>query len=247
MNPLDLALLVEDAEREHMRAYAAASDGAVLDEGDVGAVWCGPGMPVNVGFGFGSGAGTASCLPRVEDFLRARGGVPGVTAYTHLHPHLMETLGGRGYRLARVLNVHARSLDGALPEPALPVREATPHEWLGAVVPGFGAGSEGIMAVTSRRPRTRLWICDVDGEAAAAGASEVFGDLALLFSTATRPDLRGRGAQAALLAARLLAARGAGARHAVVMTAPLSASERNMWRAGFTPLTARLSFALGTA
>lgn len=80
------------------------------------------------------------------------------------------------------------------------------------------------------------------GERIVAVGSVFFnGECAHMFAGATLPEARGRGAQSALLAARLRAAAAEGCRWIVAETAAESTGEHNpslhnMLRAGFEPL-----------
>jgi GNAT superfamily N-acetyltransferase len=76
----------------------------------------------------------------------------------------------------------------------------------------------------------------LDGVPVAAAVLAVAGDAAYLGGAATLPEARGRGAQGALLAARLRAAADLGVRAVVCEALPGSASERNQLRAGFQVL-----------
>ncbi len=244
MTPAELALRADHLEVQHLLAYAQGCGGEVLTSGAVRAVYCGPDLPVNVAAGLGTDTSAASALPEVEAFFEARVVAPAVVTYGHVHPDLLTTLAHREYRLQRVLNLHATALDRRLPERSPLVRIADPGEWLEVAVAAFGASTREIMTVTSRRPApaTSFWVAKQDGRLAGAGVLSVFDGLALLSTAATLEGARGRGVQAALLNARLHAAREVGCSHALVMTSPGSGSERNVFRAGFAPLAARLTF-----
>lgn len=232
---------IEAAETEHLALYATA--GELGRFGRVAAVYAGPELPVNVAAGFGPE--DAAQLPEVEAFY-ARHGLPSqVVLYSNAEAALLGALVARGYTLSRLLHAHARSLEDDLPEPALPVHQAEPAVWADLAGRAFGPGSEAIMRLSAARPNTSLWVCELDGHLVAAGALSVFGGLALLYSAATLPEWRGRGAQRALLHARLRHARDHGADLAGVLTSPGTISERNMRRAGFRMVGARLSFERG--
>ncbi len=223
---------IEAAEAEHLSLYG----GEVARFGAVRAVYAGPGLPVNVAAGFGS---SLDELAAAEAFFSSHGLPSRLVLYSHF-PH-WGALAARGYRLARLLNVYARPLEEVTAPPALTVRPSPSAEFARLSADAFGPGSEEIMERTSQRAVTLLLAAELDGAAAAAGAMSVFGEVALCFSAATLPAFRGRGAQTALLAARLRAARDGGARWAAVMTSPGSASERNVLRAGFSLAGSRLS------
>ena len=229
---------IEAAEAEHLSLYG----GEVRQIGPLRAMFAGPELPVNVACGFGSSLdGLDSLLDSVEAFYTSHGLPSRLALYSHFGD--WETLAARGYSLLRLLHVSARPLT-ELPDPQpMPatVRPSPPAEFLRVASAAFGPGSEVIMERTAQRPQTLFFAAELGGQPVAAGAMSVFGSLALLFSTSTLPAFRGRGAQTALLAARLHAAHGAGATLAAVMTTPGSASERNVQRAGFVLAGARLS------
>lgn len=90
-----------------------------------------------------------------------------------------------------------------------------------------------IAGINTHSPGVRCFLATVDGEPAGGGALAVRDGLGVFFSTATRPRFRRRGVQAALLGARIAAARAAGCDLVAVQTVPGSASQRNVERFGF--------------
>jgi ribosomal protein S18 acetylase RimI-like enzyme len=99
------------------------------------------------------------------------------------------------------------------------------------------------------RPRWRVLVAEIDGEIAATAGLFVEGEVAYHAFAATRPELRRRGAQRALLGARINAASDAGCRWVAAETGfPLSADEENpsyqnlLW-AGFRPVAIRDNYA----
>ena len=243
---MELVLRAEHLEVRHLTTYAE-DVGEVLKLGEGRAVYAGPGLPVNVAAGVGAGADGVAWLPEAERFLLERGVTPAVVAYSHIHADALKALSERDFFLTRLLHVHARALSVPVPAPALSVREVAPVEWLPIAVAAFGQESRPIMRRTAARPHAHFWVCDMAGEAVAAGALSVFdlnsfGRAALLFSAATHPERRGRGAQTALLGARLRQAQDLGAEVAYLMVTPGTPSERNARRAGFEQVAARLSF-----
>ncbi len=87
--------------------------------------------------------------------------------------------------------------------------------------------------VAFHRPDVQAWWAWQDNEPVAVGGLGLDGGVATLFSMSTRAGFRGRGIQAALIAARLGAAAAAGCDLATVMTTPGTVSQRNVERAGF--------------
>lgn len=95
----------------------------------------------------------------------------------------------------------------------------------------------------AENPTSRLYLAEVDGVPAAAGAL-VLGEVANLANASTLPEFRGRGLQSALIRARMNAAAAAGAELVCSGAAWASQSQRNLERAGlriaYTKTTWRL-------
>lgn len=106
-----------------------------------------------------------------------------------------------------------------------------------------------IIAHLIGRPQWHVFIAEIEGEPAAVGGMFIEGKMAYLAFAATRPELRSRGAQRALLHARTQAAIDAGCEHIATETGfPLTADEpspsyHNMLWAGFRPLSIRDNYA----
>jgi GNAT superfamily N-acetyltransferase len=81
-------------------------------------------------------------------------------------------------------------------------------------------------------PGFQRYLALVDGVPAACAALYVHGDVGSLCMSATLPELRGRGAQSALIARRWRDARDAGCRTVITQTAFGGTSQHNMERAG---------------
>ena len=128
--------------------------------------------------------------------------------------------------------------------PGIDVDEAAPGDsglWATTVAQGFlgrdavPAGDPALLLarLTIARPGVRAFLARIDGEAVAAAAIAVHEGLAVLFSAATRGGFRNRGAQRALLGARLAAASAAGCDQAYIATPPGGTAERYARGAGF--------------
>ena len=241
MSPEPFTRALDHLEVRHLSLYATPG-GVRLALGSGVAVFAGTGLPVNRVAGLGMEVGDASLLPEAEAFFAAHGAPTQVDVSSAAHPDFLHALRERGYHLTRILNTHALTVDSSRATPRLPVRQASGDEWLDIVVHGFGHDSRAMLYITAGRPGTTYWVCERDGHVIAGGALSVLGEFAQLFSTATHPSHRGHGAQASLLAARLAHASGQGARYAVVSTTPGSPSERNVSRAGFRLVSARLNY-----
>ena len=102
-----------------------------------------------------------------------------------------------------------------------------------------------ILAHLVDRPGWRVFIGELDGQIASVAGMFVEGNMAYLAFAATRPEMRGHGAQRAMLHARIEAAISAGCDYVATETGfPLTADEpspsyHNMLWAGFRPLSIR--------
>jgi GNAT superfamily N-acetyltransferase len=128
-----------------------------------------------------------------------------------------------------------------------PVALSEAEEWAAVVTGAFGMTAPGIaemLAATVGRSRFRAYAVWA-GEAIVAGANLFIADgVASLNAGATAPDFRGRGAQTALIHARIEAARAAGCHLVVSETGnpdpgESNSSLNNLRRAGLQPLYLR--------
>lgn len=101
------------------------------------------------------------------------------------------------------------------------------------------AALEAVFRDYGEAPGCVQYLAHRNGQLAGGGSLRMDDGLAQLSGAATLPEHRRRGAQSALLRARLLDAANAGCDLAVVTTAPGSKSHENVQRAGFTLLYAR--------
>jgi hypothetical protein len=99
-----------------------------------------------------------------------------------------------------------------------------------------------IFAATLDLPNWLHYLALVDGQPASASALYVSERVADLFVATTRPALRGRGAQRALIERRLYDGQRLGCDLATSQTGVENASPRNMQRGGFTALYERLIY-----
>ncbi|MEV6636199.1 GNAT family N-acetyltransferase [Actinoplanes sp. NPDC051470] len=150
------------------------------------------------------------------------------------------TEGGGSLKLA----VHAPFEVPADP-PGLRTALVTPDEaeqWSAVMWGVFGMSTPANIDLTAAalsQPHFRAYACWDRDEIVATGLVRLHPEAAHLFSGATVPAHRGRGAQAAIIAARMAAAQEAGCPVIVVETgtAPdgYNVSARNLIRAGFVP------------
>jgi GNAT superfamily N-acetyltransferase len=124
-----------------------------------------------------------------------------------------------------------------------------PEDFANVVVEAYGM-PESVAPIASRVVGRPGWFCYVayaGNEPAGAGALFVHEGVGWLGYAATRERFRGRGAQSAILATRIEAARQQGCRTVITETGELaegrpSASYRNIVRAGFREAGVRANF-----
>jgi hypothetical protein len=236
---------------EAVAARLPAMGAASLQVAGGVAVFAAPHISVSHAAGLGmAGAVTAADVDAILAFYRSRDTEARVLASPYAHPSLFEQLGDRGFRLAGLDTVLVRPLDPAEPfaEPpaGVTVVAARPDDaaaWVRASTSGFASSTEpaspelaAVFEATFAWPDLRYFFARVDGAVAGTGALFVHGRTALLCGTSSLVAQRGRGAQAALIRARLAAARDAGADLAFSSAEPGDPSHRNLERAGFFPV-----------
>ncbi|MGD9903412.1 MAG: GNAT family N-acetyltransferase [Vicinamibacterales bacterium] len=210
------------------------------------AIFDGAGSPLTQSFALGLEApATAATLRDLETFFADRG----VAAEHEVSPlaqgDALAVLCAAGYEPFELTSVMFRPVAaplGVVPAADVTVRPATPGEadaWAEVAADGWSELPEvvpfvrAIGGVYARMPAARCFLAEIDGRAAAAGVLVVHEGVALLGGASTRPAWRRRGAQLALLAARLDAARQLGCDLAMMSARPGSDSQRNAERHGF--------------
>lgn len=255
-----LAARIDRAEARLSAAFAAgaASAGAdVLDQelGGGRSVLVRPGSPVNklIGAGF-DGALDEPELAAVEEAWAARGEPMRVELSTLAAPEVGPQLSARGYRLDGFDNVLGMAVAPAAQVAGIVVDDADDDVvWRELAVEGSlhtddsavtaevhaREAIESVYVDLVRAGGFRRVVARVDGEPAGVATLRLDGEVALFCGATTAPRFRRRGVQAAMLAARMNVAHRAGARIAVVTTAPGSQSMRNVMRRGCALLYAR--------
>lgn len=243
-----MTLLSRIAQAEASSHTRFAAQGQVARFGPLTAVHTGPNLPLDTAWHDGSGTPTPDDLAGFEDFSAGHGQAATLHVLSPFAPELLPVLRERGYALDYVLHLYVHDLKALPVAPGLPVTELPVTEepdagrWAELSAQGFGPGTLEIMRVVGGAPGTRRFTAWLDGQPAATGAFALQDGVAALHGTSTRPEFRGRGAQAALLAHRLQASAQAGADLATVFVTPDTASERNICRAGFRLSGLRLTF-----
>lgn len=248
---------LELAQATQNREYAAAlrrqkpeSGAGVLEVAGGFGIQAGPGSPLTQGLAIGlSGPVSEAELQRLEEFLgRGSGPVQLELVPDAVDASFVPMLEARGYRLTEQQHTLIRSLAEPLPElrpTPVVVRTITPDEaerWSRTLGQGF-SGQEDVppelaelSLPTAASPSNRCYAAFLDGEMVGAGTLGRVGRVAVLSGTGVRAPYRRRGAQGALIRARLEAARQAGAEYAACGTLPDSDSQHNMERYGFRVL-----------
>jgi GNAT superfamily N-acetyltransferase len=191
------------------------------------------------------------------DFYGSRGADARILASPFAHESLLARLGEHGFRLAALDTMLVRRLGGAggfpAPAPGVAVRPAAFAEaaaWVRTSLLGFGAWEDppspdalGCVAVfqaafedSFEHRHVVYYLASCEGVPAGGAGLYVRGRTGYLFAASTLAAHRGRGVQAALIVARLAAARDAGCELVFTGTAPGSASQRNFERLGFAPV-----------
>ena len=193
---------------------------------------------------------TADLIDEVLDFYRKEGNPHAVL---QIAPGLLpadwdEICAARGIRagsewvkLAAAIRDIPVAADGPLRVARVTERDA--EQWAGVVMTAFGmtqAGLPEMMAATVGNPRFQPYAVWAGDSIVAGGNLFIAGDVASLNAAATAPEFRGRGAQTALIHARIEAARAAGCRIVVGETGKPAPGEgnrslNNMRRAGLQP------------
>jgi GNAT superfamily N-acetyltransferase len=252
--PLADLALARRLERTEARANAAFVESRARAQPESGATWTevagayamfdGVGSPLTQTFGVGvfDPVGPAE-MERLEAFFAERGAEVFHEVSPMADPALLGVLAERGYRPVELTSVLFRPTTDAPPGVGVAVRRTGPDEaalWARVAAAGWsseGAGVEEFMRafgeVSARAEGTHGFLAELDGEPVAAGALTLGEGVALLAGASTLPAARRRGAQRALLAARLRFAAEQGCALAMMGALPGSASQRNAERQGF--------------
>ena len=261
---LSLARRLERAEGqahvEFVEARAAVSpeSGACWTEvAGTYAMFDGVESPVTQTFGLGMfEAASHEDLERLEEFFRERGAPVYHEVSPLADPTTFMLLNGRGYEPFEFTSVMFRPLrKGAAVrrETGLNVRVVGPEEhelWAQTAALGWsefeGVGDFmlGLSRVSAARKQGLSFLAELDGRPVATGALNLSEGVALLAGASTVPEARRRGAQLALLDARLAYASENGCDIAMMGAAPGSASQRNAERQGFRIAYTRIKWRL---
>jgi GNAT superfamily N-acetyltransferase len=262
------AALSRRLERAEARANAAmvearaerspASGAAWIDVAGTWAMFDGVGSPITQTFGLGLFApATDPDLDRIEAFFAERGERQVMHEVSPMaDPTLLAMLPARGYRpmeLSTVLHrpTGAPGDDASRAEREVRVRLLEPGEesaWADVSArgweapPALDAMIREFALLNAERHDAVCFAAEIDGAMIATGSLVVHEGVAVLAGASTLPAFRGRGAQTALLAARLRHAAALGADLAAMAALPGSTSQQNAERRGFRVAYTRIKW-----
>ena len=260
---LALARRIERAEGHANAAFVQsraaidpASGATFLDVGGTYALFDGGGSPLTQTFGLGvSETPSAPLLDAIEAFFHERGAAVMHEVSPVVDLSVLALLSSRGYHPIELTSVLYQPIESASVSVSAEVsvrlaRDGEADHWASVAASGWGESPE-IVAfvramgeVSARATDTYAFFAESHGEPIATGSMHIHDGVAVLAGASTVPTARRRGAQNALLSARLAFARERGCDLAVMGALPGSASQRNAERNGFCLAYTRIKWAL---
>ena len=248
---LTLAKRLEQCEAETNVAFI---DARAALKPETGAVWMecngtyalfdGPQSPLTQTFGLGLFSAPSNAdLELIEPFFTSRGAAVFHEVSPLASPDVLDLLARRGYHPVELSSVMYQPIgDTRSGTATIRVRRTDVSEadlWAATAAKGWTEFADlsafmldlGRVTATSRGMAT--FIAEADGGPIATGAVAIHNRVALLAGASTVPSERKRGAQKALLEARLQYAGEQGCDLAMMVALPGSASQRNAERQGF--------------
>jgi GNAT superfamily N-acetyltransferase len=260
--------LSQRLERTEARANADFVETRARIEPDFGAEWIevagayamfdGVESPLTQTFGLGMFEdATVYHLEKLEAFFRE----PEAPIFHEVSPmadiSLLGLLGERGYRPIELTNVMYRELSGGLPERSsseVTTRRIDGSEadtWAQIASRGWATIHEGLAdfmlafgKIAARTSGGHPFLAELNGNPIAAAGFGIYDDVCILAGAATVPEARNRGAQNALLRARLEFAAEDGCRLAMICALPGSQSQKNAEKNGFKIAYTRIKWQL---
>ncbi|MCU0617687.1 MAG: hypothetical protein MUD17_11490 [Gemmatimonadaceae bacterium] len=258
----DLAL-ARRLERTEAHANAAFVEARAMLDPEVGATWRdiggtwamfdGVGSPLTQTFGLGLfSTPTAAQVDEAEAFFAERGGDVQHEVSPLADPAVLALLAERAYHVIEWSTVLVQPVYRPTASHAsLTVRRTAPGEadwWADLAAEGWGEQSSiaefvrGLGRVNARAADTHCFVATEHGLPIATGALHLHEGVALFAGASTIPTARRRGAQRALLDARLRFAAESGCDLAMMVAAPGSTSQKNAQRAGFQVVYSRIKW-----
>jgi GNAT superfamily N-acetyltransferase len=201
---------------------------------------------------------TSADLDRIESFFKERGAPALHEVCPCAEKGVLELLNGRGYRAVEFSNVMFLPLQQTQvsvgeQDESLRVRTTGEQEqdlWARTAAEGWREFTEiadlmqPLLRVSATRSDAVSFLAEWGKRPVAAGSLMIHEGVSLLAGASTIPEWRRRGAQRALLAARLKYALDAGCDVAMMCAEPGSISQRNAERHGFRVAYTRTKFGL---
>ncbi len=264
--PLADLSLSRRLERCEARTNASIIESRARLSPEVGATWIeragayamfdGVGSPLTQTFGLGLFATPAAKdLEVIEEFFASRG----AAVFHEVSPlaefETINLLTARRYRVVELTSIMYRPLS-AFPasHSPVPARLAAADEvelWASVAAEGWSEFAEvaPLMYELARvsASATLPFFAELDGRPVAPGALAIHDGVALLAGASTIPSARNRGAQRAVLDARLRYAAAQGCDLAMMGATPGSSSQRNGERQGFRVAYTRIKWGLTAA
>lgn len=242
---------------EARSATAPALGATWRDFGGISALFDGAGSPLTQTFGLGMARpADEAALDAVESFFRSRGAAVDHEVSPLALGEPLALLNRRGYVPIELTDVMFRPItaaDEAATGPAMAIAISTSgpdggEAWAHAAADGWSEHPDvvpfvrALGAVYPHTVGSTCFAASMSGTLAATGVLAMHEGIALLAGASTRPAWRRRGAQSALLAARLRHARQAGCDLAMICARPGSDSHRNAERRGFRVAYTRIKW-----
>lgn len=226
------------------RALLHPESGATwMERSGAYAMYDGAGSPLTQTFCLGLFAvPTDDDLEVLEEFFTTREAPVFHEVSPLAHAETLVLLSRRGYRPVELTTILYRPLAAVTPTTEVPTRIIEPGEedlWSSTSAKGWSEYPEladfmdDLGRVTAMSRGTHPFVAELDGRAIATGALAMHDGVAILAGASTVPAERKRGAQRALLEARLQYAFEQGCDLATMGAQPGSASQRNAERQGF--------------
>lgn len=221
------------------------SGAAWIEVGGAFAMFDGVESPVTQTFGLGMfDEINAEHLERLETFFKDRGAPVFHEVSPMADPSLLNLLNERRYHPIELTSVMYRELDAIEhTDSAIKTRiidESEADLWAQVAAAGWATVLEGlgdfmlnVGKIAARTTGGRPFIAELDGRPIAAAGFGVYDDICIMAGAATIPEARNRGAQNALLAARLLHGADQGCKLALMCALPGSQSQKNAQKNGF--------------
>jgi len=259
---LDLSRRLERAEAtasaKFVEARCALHPGCGTEWRDFGgtyAMFDGPNSPLSQTFGLGLFTPlTPGVLEEIEAYFHGRGAAVNHEVSPLAGVEVAALLVERGYKPIEYTSVLYRGVEAADVDTApIAVRRARPEDsalWSALSAEGWDEHPElrdfllEMGAILAATEGALGFIAELDEEPIATGVLRCDGGVALFGGASTIPRARNRGAQRALLNARMRHAANAGCDLAMMCASPGSASQRNAERQGFRIAYTRVKWAL---